>query len=119
MYVPTQSQPDEPHEEFDAALAALGLQVGTDTDEADGSAPEPPSDKCYLWPCNLAVFNLWQRVQTQWRTGMAGNTGLDYAAVIAYMRDVAGVKRSEHAAMFKGVQAMEFAALEVWADNKN
>lgn len=37
----------------------------------------------WLWPEHVAVLNLWFAAQTQWRHGMAGPTGLDYAGVRA------------------------------------
>jgi hypothetical protein len=76
-------------------------------------APEP--EVAYLWPDNVQAWNHWQSVQTQWRTGMGGSTGLDYAGVRAYL-DEAGVQGSERTDTFKGIQAAERASLEVWAD---
>jgi hypothetical protein len=58
-------------------------------------------------------------LQTQWRySGMGGATGLDYAGVLAYLREVAGVKASDRAALFASLQAMEIAALNVWAEKR-
>lgn len=71
---------------------------------------------CYLWPCNLAVFNAWQSLHTQWRVGMDGKTGLDYAAVSAYLRDALAVKPKDRPEYFKGLQAMEAATLKVWSE---
>ena len=110
LYIPSEGQPDDTPA-FDEALAAWGLQQEVDTD-----AP-PPDDSCYLWPCNLPTFNAWQRVQTQWRcSGMGERTGLDYTAVIAYLRGALGIKQHELPGLLSGLQAMEFAALEVWAE---
>lgn len=93
-------------------LAAMGLeQVADDT-------PAPVLDVCYLWPCNAPVWRLWQRVQTQWRVGMNGRTGLDYVAVLAFMREVLGMHRKARAESLLALQAMEFAALEVWAEQR-
>ena len=50
-------------------------------------------------------------MDTQWRVGMSGATGLDYAAVPVVMRLV-GVKASERAEVFAGLQIMEQTALE-------
>lgn len=94
-------------------LAAMGLvQVADD-------APAPALDVCYLWPCNVPVWRLWQLVQTQWRVGMAGRTGLDYVAVLAFMREVLGMDRTARAESLVALQAMEFAALEVWAEMRD
>lgn len=54
-------------------------------------------------------------LQTQWRVGMAGRTGLDYAACLAYLREL-GWRRKQRTRHWAGLRAMEAAALEVWAD---
>lgn len=74
-------------------------------------------DKCYLWPCNVQAFRTWQSLQTQWRVGMGGRTGLDYTAVLAYLR--ATIKPKDRADMFNSLQAMEFAALDEWAQQRD
>lgn len=56
-------------------------------------------------------------VQTQWRMGMAGATGLDYAGVQAAMR-LRGMKRRERAEVFECIQAAEFATLSEWAKQR-
>ena len=56
-------------------------------------------------------------MQTQWRTGMGGATGLDYAGVIAYLRE-AIPRRSERAPILEAIQACELAVLEVRAESK-
>lgn len=77
---------------------------------------EPPAPEiAWLWPCNVNAWFHWNEVQTQWRVGMGGATGLDYAGVRAYL-DEAGVAGSERTDTFKGIQAAERAVLEVWAD---
>ena len=58
----------------DAALAAFGLVL-------EGDRPADPVFN--LWPENVPAFDLFQQVQTQWRIGFAGPTGLDYAGVRA------------------------------------
>ena len=47
---------------------------------------------------------------------MGERTGLDYSAVISYLRQVLGTPRKDLADLLAGLQAMEFAALEVWAE---
>ena len=32
-------------------------------------------DKVYLWPCNVRVWGLWQRIQTLWRSNAGGREG--------------------------------------------
>lgn len=92
----------------------MGLEqiVGDDS-------PPPPDDICYLWPCNVRAWNIWQQVQTQWRVGMAGREGLDYGCVAAYLASVPGLRPKAHAELWAGLRAMERAALEVWAEQRN
>ena len=49
-------------------------------------------------------------LSTQWRTGMSGATGLDYAAVPAVLR-LCGVKRADEGTVFEGLRVMEDVAL--------
>jgi hypothetical protein len=104
--------------EFDEALAAFGLQPAEQGDAPQGEGDLQP---CYLWPCNVRTFKVWQGVQTQWRTssGMDGlhRTGLCYTAVYTYMREVLRIrptKRYWHE-VWAGLQAMEIAAINEWA----
>lgn len=57
---------------------------------------------------------MFLRVETQWRVGMNGATGLDYNA-IRWAFEMYGV--SDQREMFEGLQVMEAAALG--AMNKN
>lgn len=74
-------------------------------------------DIAYLWPCNVAAWQHWQALQTQWRTSMAGADGLDYAGVRAYL-DEAGLRGDERRDIFNGIQAAERASLEAWAEQR-
>jgi len=38
-----------------------------------------------VWEENTEVFMLFATMQTQWRTGMSGPTGLDYNVLFTYM----------------------------------
>jgi hypothetical protein len=106
LHIP--SAHDDPEQEIDEALAAFGLQ-------AEVSEGAPPQDKCYLWPCNVGTFNIWQRLRTQWRTGGTGAaTGLDYSGVIDYLRQVAGIKQKALPEIFSCIQAMELETLHEW-----
>lgn len=71
-----------------------------------------------LWPCNLPAWQCWQNLQTQWRVGMAGRTGLDYAAVLAYLRAVHGLRGPELLEVFGGLQGCEMAILELQAERE-
>ena len=49
-------------------------------------------------------------MQTQWRTGMAGATGLDYAALPAVLR-LTGLPRAQWPQVFDDLRDMEGEAL--------
>lgn len=51
-------------------------------------------------------------LQTQWRTGMAGITGLDYSALPAVFR-LRGIKRSEQQSLFDDLRTMEITTLRL------
>ena len=64
----------------------------------------------------MLAWNAWQSVQTQWRTGMGGATGLDYAGVRAYLDEIdLGADRRD---VFAGIQACERATLDVWSEQR-
>ncbi len=90
----------------DAALAAFGLVL-------EGSIPVAP--EFHLLPDNVPAFDLFQQVQTQWRIGMAGPTGLDYAGVRASPA-FHSIARRAREAMFAAVCIMERAWLEAAAE---
>ncbi len=77
---------------------------GLTVEEASG----PPVE---LWPdCALPV-NVFIAMSTQWRTGMAGATGLDYSALPAVMQLV-GIPKAQQASVFDDLRVLEDAALE-------
>jgi len=86
--------------------AAFGLTV----DEAGG--PD-----VIVWPDNLPAVNCFIQLGTQWRVGMAGATGLDYAAVPFVMR-TAGIPRAEWHDVFDSIRTLEAAALETMKGTK-
>ena len=99
------NQPD-PHNAWTAAVAQLGL------------LDQPAGERAaYLWPDNVRAWNCWQGVQTQWRVGMGGATGLDYAGVRAFL-DEQDLQRDERREVFAGIQACERATLDVWAEQR-
>lgn len=69
----------------------------------------------YLWPCNVLAWAHWQAVQTQWRVGMGGATGLDYAGVRAYL-DECALPPQERADAWAGIRAAERGALDGFAE---
>jgi len=70
-----------------------------------------------LWPCNVPAWQAWQAVRTQWREGMGGRTGLDYAGVRAWF-DLQGIRGAKRRRLFAGIQACEAATLEAWAEQR-
>lgn len=103
---------DDTAQPITTALAQWGLQ-------ADTAVPVLPAQKVfYLWPECLPAWGLWQRLQTQWRSGMNGRDGLDYAGVSAYLREVARIKPRDFAQTFAQIQAMETASLKEWAKQR-
>ncbi len=100
----------EPDDEVRAALASFGLHL-------DGAGARDQGDVVWIWPENLPAWGFWLRVQTQWRVGFSGKSGLDYAGVRVAM-DLLGIKRQDRGELFGWVQAMECAALGVWAERR-
>lgn len=64
-------------------------------------------------PDNWETVMLFVRVQTQWRHGFNGPTGLDYQGVEAAMR-MAGV--AQNVELFDGLQIMEFEAIKAFQE---
>jgi hypothetical protein len=63
----------------------------------------------------VPVWNLWWRIQTLWRVGAQGREGLEYGGLAAYLREVERIHPRRFATVFAQLQAMERAALGVWA----
>lgn len=66
------------------------------------------ADTFELWPENLDSLTLFMRMQTQWRIGPAGASGLDYAGVSSALRFLRVRPTPE---FFDDLQIMETAAL--------
>ena len=66
------------------------------------------ADVIEIWPENMESVQFFVRLSTQWRHGMSGPTGLDYASVLALLRTQPRERRDE---LFDDVQVMEQAAL--------
>lgn len=66
--------------------------------------------ECLIWPQNWKTVQLFIALQTQWRTGMGGVTGLDYAALPTVAR---GEKIRLTPGRIRGVRVMESEALRV------
>ena len=91
---------DRDYEEADRDAAALGV-IWIREDE--------PRRDCEVWEENWETVLMFMRLQTQWRTTMAGYQGLDYA-VVQWLLSLYHVE--DPIAMLEGLQVMESAALQ-------
>ena len=91
------------------AMAALGFDP-EDFDEGEFTIE--------VWECNADAFYVFEGMTTQWRIGMAGATGLDYAAMPVVM-DAVGVKGNRKKEVFASVRIMEQEALKTWAEERD
>lgn len=78
---------------------------------------EIPEDIILVWDINWSAFNLFLALATQWRVGMGGATGLDYAVIPAVAK-MLGIKKKELNAMFHDLQVMENEALVTMGENQ-
>ena len=93
------------------AIAFLGF-TAADFDEL----PDDFGD-VEIWPENRETWNLFTRLSTQWRTGMAGATGLDYNAAYPLLERMA-VDKMDWWHLFDGLQACESEALAIFAERR-
>lgn len=70
------------------------------------------ADEFGVWPDTLPAVNAFIAMETQWRIGMAGATGLDYAALPAVL-DLMEVPPSERYDLFADLRVMEGHALDL------
>lgn len=108
---PTTNRPGQADDDARALqeqLEALGIV-------ADGPLQLGDAQVFYLWPENLDAWRFFRGVETQWRHGFAGPTGLDYAGVQTLM-DRARVHPRHQRRMWQKVWAMERGALTGWAE---
>jgi hypothetical protein len=61
------------------------------------------------------VLELFVALSTQWRIGMSGATGLDYAVLFAVM-DLHGIAQTDRRERFDELRTLERAALEVMSE---
>lgn len=69
-----------------------------------------------LWPEHEAGFYLFSALQTQWRVGMCGPTGLDYAAMPVTAQ---GMQIDLTPDVFEQVRVMEAEALRLFAEKRD
>lgn len=98
MYRPALTQKDL------AVMEAAGLSEDDFKDE--------PVD---VWPENQSAYFTFAAMQTQWRVGMAGATGLDYAALPVALR-MQAIPRPEWQPVMADIPIMEVAALAAMAE---
>lgn len=86
---------------------------------AQSSPDDPGEDEFFLWPECVGIFEAWLASQTQWRTGAAGATGLDYTGV-ATVLDEFGFARSspERREAFDSLRACELETLSIWSERR-
>lgn len=70
-----------------------------------------------VWDINWRTFSLFHSLSTQWRVGMGGATGLDYAAIPPVAK-MLGIKKKELSSMFPDLQVMENEALVTMGENQ-
>lgn len=90
-----------------AAWAAFGVRI-------EDEAPAEVKEFHLLTDCE-PVFDLWCQVQTQWRSGFEGRTGMDYGAVESYMRMSQNPLRRDRTTIHY-LRCMERSALNVYAE---
>ncbi|MBV5332311.1 DUF1799 domain-containing protein [bacterium] len=62
-------------------MAAWGLQS---IDEPDDSDVDQPENLFYIWPESVKTWGIWQRLQSMWRSGLAGRDGFDWPSVTTW-----------------------------------
>jgi hypothetical protein len=73
-----------------------------------------------IWPENVNAFLVFDAMRTQWRVGMAGATGLDYAALPATL-DLLDIEFDEDTTrkqLFSQLRVMEYEALSLMAQQR-
>lgn len=58
------------------------------------------------------------QLQTQWRTGASGATGLDYAGVRVWLEETTQFDADQRRELWRCLQACELATLSAWADRR-
>lgn len=63
-----------------------------------------------VWPENREATSAFLALRTQWRAGVGGYTGLDYAAIPITL-DLLGIPAEKHKAVFGDLRILESGAL--------
>lgn len=72
-------------------------------------------DTTWIWPCNWKPLHLFIGLSTQWRVGMAGITGLDYAALPIVAQ---GLRIRLKPRLIRALQVMEREALRLMSERR-
>ena len=67
-------------------------------------------DVTEVWPENFEVFQLFATLQTQWRTGISGPSGLDYNTLFSLMA-MQHLSDERQCEILDDIRVMESAAL--------
>jgi hypothetical protein len=74
--------------------------------------PEDYDDDAFeVWPENWPAFQIFTELQTQWRVGLNGRTGLDYCAVFRVLDETPGLTPQQRRQHYDDIRVMELAAL--------
>jgi hypothetical protein len=72
---------------------------------------EDKDESIEVWACHWKTLKIMRAMGTQWRTGMNGATGLDYAALPTV---AAALKVRLSASRLAGLRALEAEILRLW-----
>jgi len=70
------------------------------------------ADEFEVWPDTLPAVNAFIAMETQWRVGFAGATGLDYTALPAVL-DLMDMPPNERRDLFDDLRVLEGRALDL------
>lgn len=70
-----------------------------------------------ILPENQPTLEVFFAMGTQWRSGAAGPTGLDYSAMPAVM-ELTGIKKQQRPEVFAGLRVMEGEVLRAWGEGR-
>jgi hypothetical protein len=105
----------------DDRMSRILAQAGVVAVNADGSpahvAERPNSPHYYLWPECLPLWDFWGSIQTQWRVGMSGASGLCWESVLPLLDRTFRTPRKRKEARLT-IADMERAALRAFAERR-
>lgn len=98
-----------PAPDFSPATALGFLPTDFEDDEDDQASG--------IWPDNWPAVRVFGAMGTQWRTGVAGATGLDYSALQAVYR-LTETPEVDQPEIFDALQIMEDEALKAMQEHR-